>query len=113
MKYGLKGRGYRMFDVSINNIYLDYDLKCELATKFCVEMAPLLFRGPFSHKMVEEYTSGPTTLCKPEEAGSFKGREGVVITPVKEVFCPILSGRRILKSVSADYHARKGGTENH
>ena len=113
MKYGLKGRGYRMFDISINNIYLDYDLKCELATKFCVEMAPLLYRGPFSHKMVEEYTSGPTTLCKPEEAGTFKGREGVVITPAKEVFCPILGGRRILKSVSADYHARKGGTENH
>lgn len=114
MKYGLTERSYRMFDISINNIYLDYDLKCELSLKFGVPMAPLLYRGPFNHKMVEEYTAGPTTMCKPEEAGSFKGREGIVITPVKEVpYCNVLGGRRILKSVSADYHARKGGTENH
>jgi hypothetical protein len=63
---------------------------------------------------VKIYTSGPTTICKPEDAGKFKGREGLVISPVKEVyFCPNIRGRKILKSVSVDYLTRKNGTEFH
>lgn len=77
-------------------------------------MVPVLYRGPFSIKTLEEHTSGPTTICDPKKAGSFKGREGIVATPVKEVhYCPVLNKRRIVKSVSADYHARKDGTEFH
>jgi len=76
-----------------------------------IEMVPLLFRGPFSWEAVEEYTYGPTTMCPPEAAGRFAGREGCVITPVKERYDADLggSGRVILKSISADYLARKGG----
>jgi hypothetical protein len=64
---------------------------------------------------VEEHTYGPTTLCPPESAGRFSGREGCVVTPVRERYSPELggSGRVILKSISADYLARKGGTEEH
>jgi len=115
MKYGLiNSHAFRAFDISINNQYLDFDIKTELLLKFGVIHVPVLYRGPFSIKKLEEYTSGPTTLCKPEVAGPFKGREGVVITPIKEVhYCPILNGRRIAKSISADYHARRDGTEFH
>lgn len=114
MQYGMFGRAFRTFDLSINNQYIDFDKKTELFSKFGIEMAPVLYRGPFSTKAVEEYTSGPTTLCDPKAAGSFKGREGIVVSPVKEEhYNSILNGRKIAKSVSADYHARKGGTEFH
>lgn len=114
MKYGIEGYGFRAFDLSINNKYLDFDLKKKLFDMFEIEMVPVLYRGPFSVEKLAEYTSGPTTLCDPEKAGAFKGREGIVCTPVVEVaYCPVLNGRRIVKSVSADYHARKDGTEFH
>jgi hypothetical protein len=48
-------------------------------------------------------------------AGKFGGREGCVVTPVVERYDPDLGGggRVILKSISADYLARKGGTDDH
>lgn len=115
MKYGLKGgvRGFRAFDLAINGRYIDFHTKVELFRQFGIEPVPILYRGPFSAAVLEEHTNGPTTVCPTEEAGKFKGREGIVITPVVEQFCSLLSGRLILKSVSADYHARKGGTDAH
>jgi hypothetical protein len=50
-------------------------------------------------------------LSQPEQLGKFKGREGVVVTPVKEQFSPVLGDRLILKSVSVDYLNRKGAKE--
>lgn len=57
---------------------------------------------------VEELTYGPTTVGSPR--CSFKGREGVVITPLTEQW--MNGGRMILKSVSADYLDRKGAEDN-
>ena len=53
-------------------------------------------------------------MCSPDKAGPFKGREGIVISPDKERFAVTqwFVGRAILKSVSADYLARKGGTDS-
>lgn len=114
MCYGLSNgrKGFRAFDLALNGLYVDYDLKVELCEKFNIEHAPALFRGPFDSELLEVHTSGPTTLCEPEEAGKFKGREGIVVTPVKEVIhSPVLGGRLIVKSLSVDYLARKGGTD--
>jgi hypothetical protein len=119
MKYGLKNaRGFRAFDVAINGRYLDLDVKRALCERFGVEMVPILYRGPFSGTLVDEHTDGPTTMCPPEQAGSFGGREGIVVTPVVERMADVMmptttAGRVILKSVSADYLARKGGTDAH
>jgi hypothetical protein len=119
MKYGLKNaRGFRAFDLAVNGQYLDFDVKVELCTRFGVETVPTLYRGPFEEKLVEKHTDGPTTMCKPEEAGAFVGREGIVVTPVverlaEEMMVTTTHGRVILKSVSADYLARKGGTDAH
>jgi hypothetical protein len=56
----------------------------------------------------------PLRLSPPEAAGRFQGREGCVVTPVVERYDPDLGGGRvILKSISADYLARKGGTDEH
>lgn len=115
MAYGLidGAHGYRAFDLAVNGQYLDFDTKRELFARFGIEMVPILYRGPFSMAKVEEYTNGPTTVCEPKQAGSFKGREGIVITPVREQLSQVLNGRLILKSVSADYLARKGATDSH
>ena len=114
MAYGLTKRSFRVFDIAINNKYLDYDVKTDWCIKHRVEMVPVLYRGPFSVAKLEEYTNGPTTMCDVSQAGKFAGREGIVVTPVIEVhYCPKINGRKIIKSVSADYLARKDGTEYH
>lgn len=101
----LKKRGYRVFDISVDGEYIDWgDLKayCDL---YKIETVPLLYSGPFRANMLEDLTSGPTTMADPEDIRcGFKGREGVVITPLEEQYSDVLGGRLILKSVSAEYH---------
>jgi RNA ligase (TIGR02306 family) len=115
LHYGEDKPKFRAFDISVDGKYLDYDAKVEICKKYDVPMVPILYRGPFNKATMEQHTDGPTTLCDPAKAGKFKGREGIVITPVKERYDFDLggSGRVILKSISADYHARKGGTDFH
>jgi RNA ligase (TIGR02306 family) len=118
MWYGMSnGRfSFRAFDLAINGKYLDFDVKVDLFERFGVERVPILYRGPFRRERVEEHVSGPTTLCPPEQAGKFKGREGIVITPVRErtVATPDHRlDRLILKAISFEYLERRGGTEYH
>jgi RNA ligase (TIGR02306 family) len=117
MAYGLGNgaKGFRAFDIAVNGKYLGFDEKVALFSRFEIEMVPHLYRGPFSWEVIEEHTYGRTTLCEPEVAGKFGGREGCVVTPVVERYDPDLGGggRVILKSISADYLARKGGTDDH
>jgi hypothetical protein len=119
MKYGLRSaRGFRAFDLAVNGRYLDHDVKQSLCARFGVEVVPVLYRGPFADKLVEQYTDGPTTMCGPAEAGAFAGREGIVVAPaverIDERMIPTsTNGRVIFKSISADYLARKGGTDAH
>ncbi len=115
MDYGIPAGdiGYRVFDITDDGDYLDWDIVKAMCDNNQVELVPLLYKGPFSQKMVEELTSGPTTLVTPEGIKSkFKGREGIVITPVVEAYSEILGGRMILKSKSADYLDRKGAEDN-
>ncbi len=116
--YGLEnGRfGFRAFDLSVDGKYVDFDAKTALFARFGVEAVPVLYRGPFRKEKVEEHVSGPTTLCAPDKAGKFKGREGIVIAPVREraVTTPTnLFDRVVLKAISFEYLERKGGTEDH
>jgi RNA ligase (TIGR02306 family) len=114
MDYGLpRAGGYRVFDISVDGTYLDWiDLEAE-CRECGVELVPLLYNGPWSPDLIERFTYGPTTVCDPIQVkGKFKDREGIVITPLKERYTAILGGRVILKSVSADFAARKGGTDN-
>jgi RNA ligase (TIGR02306 family) len=121
MAYGLTNgqKTFRLFDIAVDRKYLDFDRKVKLCQKYAVEMVPVLYRGPFSEAVLEQYTSGPTTMCPPDKAGKFKGREGVVVTPVVErdddptMMASSTNGRVILKSISVDYEDRKGGTDGH
>lgn len=85
--------------------YYDWDvvrMKCK--TMGC-ETVPVLYEGPFSVDVMMEYTNGKTTL------GANHIREGIVIVPKREICNHPEIGRVCLKSVSADYLTRKGGTE--
>lgn len=108
MDYGCK-KSFRVFDISINGEYLDwYDVKtsCQL---FGVETVPLLYEGPFSPELVEKFSNGPTTLAYSEQIRcNFKGREGIVITPLMEQYSEVLNDRLILKAVSPDYYEAMG-----
>ena len=96
--------GFRVFDISVNMKYMDYEAKHSLLEAFAVPMVPVLYRGPFSWAKLEEFTNGNTTVGDPAKLFKFKGREGIVVTPVRERFDPTLSGGRvILKSISIDY----------
>ena len=118
MAYGFKNgaKAYRAYDIMVAGKYLGVDEKTALFKDYDIPTVPFLYRGPFSWKTMEDYTYGDTTMCPSDEAGKFKGREGIVITPITERRDYALSGeskRVIFKSISADYIARKGGTEDH
>ncbi|MEN6367648.1 MAG: RNA ligase family protein [Thermoguttaceae bacterium] len=103
--------GWRLFDISVNGRYLNWGLVRFYCSQYGVETVPLLYEGPFAPELVDELTYGPTNVTATENIKSqFKGREGIVITPLEETACCI--GRLILKSVSADYLDRKGAEDN-
>lgn len=117
MQYGLTKRDIRCFDIAVNRRYLDFEVKEALFKMFGIEMVPVLYRGPFSTEILDQNISGPTVMCSKKDAGPFKGREGVVITPVVERRSPEMeitstNGRVILKAISADYLARKNPTDS-
>ena len=121
MHYGQKGLAYRIFDIAVDGKYLNWDKTVEyvnLYNEFDIQTVPILYRGPFSMKKMNELVDGPTTLVNSDKIQqAFKGREGIVIKPVVERFDQKLSGsgRVILKYMSVDYHERKNSdrTEDH
>jgi RNA ligase (TIGR02306 family) len=107
MDYGTgMGRGYRVFDISVDGVYLDWtDVKsfCEL---YDIETVPVLYTGAFFPELIDRFIDGPTTMADADDIRcKFKGREGIVITPVVEQPAAGRCGSRlILKAVSADYY---------
>ena len=113
LDYGQTEKVFRAFDITINGEYLDYDRFRTACSFHGVDTVPLLYEGPYSRAVLEKYTHGPTALAQNDMIRSkFKGREGVVVTPLTETYCDRLRGRLILKSVSADYLDRKNPQDN-
>lgn len=119
MHYGQKGLTYRIFDIAVDGNYLDHDdveAWVGMYKEDGISMVPILYRGPYSLAKMDELVDGPTTVANKEDIKQpFKGREGIVVKPIKERFDPVLGGRAILKYVSVDYHERKNAdrTEDH
>lgn len=89
--------GFRVFAVANGYRYLDQNEINSVADLFGFETVPVLYQGPFSIEKMREFTDGKTAL----DADHI--REGIVISrPTPTAF---------IKSVSADYLMRKGGTE--
>jgi RNA ligase (TIGR02306 family) len=111
LDYGRPNHDFRVFDISVDGVYLDWDAILAACGPCGVHTVPLLYIGPYSAKLVEELTYGDTTLAYPEIIRSkFKGREGIVVTSLYEQVTP-KGGRMIVKSVSADYRDRKGAKD--
>lgn len=118
MLYGLTNgkTEFRVFDISINGKYMSVDEKTAACTTARIQMVPTLYRGPYTRAKVDEYISGPTTLCDPEKAGQFNGREGIVVTTVNEHSVATekkFFDRAAVKAISFEYENRQGGTEFH
>jgi hypothetical protein len=109
MTYGQSGRSFRVFDISVDTIYLDWSRVTILCERFDIPLVPLLACGDFDLDWIETLTYGPTTFDNVQ--CTFKGREGVVVTPLQEILPYGRGGRSIVKSVSADYRARKEATD--
>jgi RNA ligase (TIGR02306 family) len=107
LKYGcLNGRvGFRWFDLLVDGQYVDYNI-AEAALEG-LQQVPGLYYGPFSEQVMLEHTDGPTVVN-----GASHIREGIVMRPIRERHDVEANlGRVILKSISADYLLRSGGTE--
>jgi len=106
LQYGNLPASFRLFDVCVgyrgDQFFFDYEGRVRLANHLEIPMVPILYKGPFSQAVLDQYTNGKETVSGKES----HIREGVVITPVVEREHPEL-GRVILKSVSADYLLRK------
>lgn len=107
---------FRVFDITINGKYVDFDVIKMYCDKHNVKMVPTIYRGPFSNEKVQECVGGFTTMCDPDKAGKFKEREGIVIKTVKER-CDAnqkkFFDRAALKAINFKYLERKNGTEFH
>ena len=118
LSYGNLPKQFRIFDIYIgepgHGMYMDAprveDTVRDMNTlnansEVQIEYVPVLYRGPFSKKVLDEYTNGTETVS----GTNAHIREGVVIRPTQERRHDEI-GRVILKSVSEDYLLRKGST---
>jgi RNA ligase (TIGR02306 family) len=118
LDYGFEGdEGYRVFDIKVNGVFLDWADVQAHCLKHDVLTVPVLYRGPWVcvGQVLDEYASGLTSVGTPKR--KFKGREGIVIKPTLERQTNMIGGRfnaqrAILKHVSADYLDRKGAQDN-
>jgi len=107
LAYGIK-RGkyeYRIFDIAVNRIYMDFDQFELICQALDLPMVPVLYRGAYDLAKMQELATGKTTINDGPHM-----REGIVVKPVKERRAA-RPGRVILKFKSPDYITRKGGTE--
>jgi RNA ligase (TIGR02306 family) len=107
MDYGTgMGRGYRVFDISVNGEYLDWGDVFTFCELFDIDTVPVLYTGTFTYELIDRFIDGPTTMADTDDIRcKFKGREGIVITPLIEQPAGGRRGTRlILKAVSADYY---------
>jgi RNA ligase (TIGR02306 family) len=108
--YGCKPneRKLVLFDVFsvVENKYLDFDLSRSQLRRMGLNSiaVPLLYQGPFSHKVVAELTGGASELAPIQAV-----REGVVVRSFIEGVATC--GRKILKSINPDYLLSKHADE--
>lgn len=115
LNYGFKEKFFRAFDVFVGSPnsgeWLGYDQKLIMIAALGLTPVPTLYHGPFSKAVLDEHTTGKTSLraSLAKDAGPAHIREGVVVTPVTERRDDRF-GRVILKSINPDYLVRPGDT---
>jgi hypothetical protein len=112
MQYGQKGKSFRIFDIAVDGTYLDWDAEADQLRRGKDPRASRTGPGPVPGAVLraEDGRTGGRAdhdLQGRRHQRAVQGPRGVVIKPVKERFeCPTRRPR-VLKYVSADYHARK------
>lgn len=106
LDYGFSTPHLYIFD--IKNVetgeYLDWDLLEEWCYNLDLPMVPVLYIGRFGEINLSNFTDGNSAILPTQI------KEGCVVKMYEEAQDKKL-GRKILKSVSADYLLRKNGTE--
>lgn len=98
LRYGHEGRlGFRVFDIAVDGKYLDHEAVASICRDAGVEMAPVIYDGPYTLAAIAKAASGMSTIH-----GANHIREGVVVRPAIERTEPAI-GRLILKYVSDEY----------
>jgi len=110
LHYGCnKKKGFRAFDLYVDGVFMDHMPFLHLCDKFGVDLAPIIYRGPFDLEKIKEISTG-----KSEVPGANNIREGVVVRTAVERRDPAL-GRVVLKFVSPEYdlskHKKKDTTD--
>jgi RNA ligase (TIGR02306 family) len=105
LTYGLKNDiDLIVFDVKQNGRYLNINDAHFISETLGLNFVPFIYCGKFYDGIVEDFTSGDSVLCPGQI------REGVVIRAFDEDN-DLKIGRKVLKSINADYLARKDRTE--
>jgi len=121
LTYGNLPTQFRIFDIYVgepgHGTYMDVPIvqdtvndmnSISVNTSVEISYVPVLYRGPFSKKVLDEYTNGKETVSGSEA----HMREGIVVRPIEERRNDEI-GRVILKSVSEAYLLRKGKTSEY
>lgn len=98
LKYGMSSVGVRLFDMWDGREWFDA-LNRILLENAGVPVVPLLYKGPFSEKILRDLAEGKSTLAD-------HVREGCVVKPIAERTC-LEIGRVQLKMVGNGYLERK------
>lgn len=86
MDYGTVFPRFAVFDISVKGRYIDWVDTRRLCHKHDVKTVPVIYMGWLSEVKVKTLSTGPTMLASEQEIlGGFKGMEGVVLRPTKEV----------------------------
>lgn len=104
LTYGCEGHEFAVFDIKQNGKYLDWKKVEEFCKEKNLPIVPVLYIGKYSDEILAKMTEGDSTICPTQM------REGCVVKMLVEEN-NLQIGRKILKSVSANYLLRKNGTE--
>lgn len=103
--YKLNQHTIFFFDIKYGSRYLNFEKFVFFTNKYNIQTVPILWnnntlRKFLDGKSVKEASNGKSIL------NNNTRREGIVIKPYFEQFCPELSGRMILKQRSPEYLAQ-------
>ena len=114
LDYGLDKPDIRVYDLLVDNIFQPWEKIESWCGEFRIHTVPLLSMGSFSWCLVDNFTNGFSIVTNPGATkSSFKGRKGIVITPLEETTSSHWGGRLIGKSVSVNYEAHVSSMENY
>jgi RNA ligase (TIGR02306 family) len=104
LTYGVKERELFVFDVKMEGKYLTWGEVKDFCDAYGLQIVPEIYFGRYYDGILDVYTQGKSVICPTQM------REGIVIKMYDEGNDRKI-GRKILKSVSGEYLARKNGSE--